>query len=637
VVDATAVRQVRSGRAAELGDAGIAGTGASSVAAPFDLLALAGLSPETVPASGTEGRGLAAPVDTAVNDETDARAEEALAALVAAGLVVEKGVAALSPSANGASAEDVASEIDIALAVGEPTSSPVELPLPVAASVGPPTPAPLAGEVVDAAPRTDRPAAADVAAEILEILEAGPSSTPAPVVAQAVMPADPAAAAPLPEATASVVAADPVAAAPRRVSLEGPASVAPVSDGESIEPVMQDAARPAITAAAPATTGVSSPPAAVPFRDAPAGVAPVSTLPVGDDARAVAVSGETPATSPDVVTASIAAPKPADRASQRTAAPGTVSVDAAEIRPEPVEASEIASPVAVENPRAAEAAVAGLTERTASQRMKQGSPSRPVPSDAADVETPEAAAPLVGPAPLAAAEPLPAAMPEAARNGTIEDEPARDEAEFASAAERLLQDMPAADLVADRRGDEPAASSSSVAQPMRGDARADAVSAAAVPPPAAPVLADRGLDAAGRAVASASMTQADKTSDAALADQRSRAFERQVLAALRQGRDEVRVALYPPQLGQVVIRLALDGQKVRVSMRAANGDAEDVLQAGEARLRDALGQEGFELSGFDVAGRTEDEGRRAPRRPYADVVVARNADAVGGFSIDMIA
>ncbi len=636
MVDATAVRQVRSGRAAELGDAGIAGTGASSVAAPFDLLALAGLSLETTAASGTEGRGLAAPADTAVNDETDARAEEALAALVAAGLVVEKGVAALSPSANGASAEDVASEIDIALAVGEPTPSPVEFPLPVAAPVGPPTPAPLAGEVVDAAPRTDRPAAAaDVAAEILEILEAGPSSTPAPVVAQAVMPADPAAAAPLPDAPASVVTADPVAAAPGSVSLEGPASVAPVSDGETIEPVMRDAARPAIPASA--STRTSQPPADVPFRDASAGVAPVSTLPVDDDARAVAVSGETPATSPDVVTASIAAPKRADRASQRTAAPGTVSVDAAEIRPEPVEASEIASPVAVENPRAAEAAVAGLTERTASQRMKQGSPSRPVPSDAADVETPEAAAPLVGPAPLAAAEPLPAAMPEAARDGTIEDERARDEAEFTSAAERLLQDIPAAEIVADRRGDEPAASSSSVAQPMRGDARADAVSAAAVPPPAAPVLADRGLDAAGRAVASASMTQADKTSDAALADQRSRAVERQVLAALRQGRDEVRVALYPPQLGQVVIRLALDGQKVRVSMRAANGDAEDVLQAGEARLRDALGQEGFELSGFDVAGRTEDEGRRAPRRPYADVVVARNADAVGGFSIDMIA
>ncbi|MBW8619466.1 MAG: flagellar hook-length control protein FliK [Hyphomicrobiales bacterium] len=86
--------------------------------------------------------------------------------------------------------------------------------------------------------------------------------------------------------------------------------------------------------------------------------------------------------------------------------------------------------------------------------------------------------------------------------------------------------------------------------------------------------------------------------------QRDRALQAQIIAALKSGQDEVRLSLYPPQLGQVTINLALDGQKVKVGLKTASREATDLLTTEQPSLSHALRQEGFTLEGFDV---TEDD------------------------------
>ena len=91
---------------------------------------------------------------------------------------------------------------------------------------------------------------------------------------------------------------------------------------------------------------------------------------------------------------------------------------------------------------------------------------------------------------------------------------------------------------------------------------------------------------------------------------RMRAIERQVVAAVRDGADTIRMQLYPPGLGQIVIRLTMDGSKLKLSTRASSGDAAESLRAIEGDLRDALSTGGLELAGFDVS----EDGERAEQR-----------------------
>jgi len=86
--------------------------------------------------------------------------------------------------------------------------------------------------------------------------------------------------------------------------------------------------------------------------------------------------------------------------------------------------------------------------------------------------------------------------------------------------------------------------------------------------------------------------------------QRDRALQAQIIAALKSGQDEVRLSLYPPQLGQVTINLALDGQKVKVGLKTSSREASDLLTTEQPSLSHALQREGFTLEGFDV---TEDD------------------------------
>ena len=117
-------------------------------------------------------------------------------------------------------------------------------------------------------------------------------------------------------------------------------------------------------------------------------------------------------------------------------------------------------------------------------------------------------------------------------------------------------------------------------------------------------------------------------------DIRLRALERMVVNAARNGTQILSIQLYPPGLGQVVLRLAMDGQRLRLATRAATAEAADTLRNMEADLRDALAGNGLQLAGFDVSeDETNDE---APRRqPVEPVVKTRNGGAKESFIVDL--
>ena len=116
--------------------------------------------------------------------------------------------------------------------------------------------------------------------------------------------------------------------------------------------------------------------------------------------------------------------------------------------------------------------------------------------------------------------------------------------------------------------------------------------------------------------------------------QRDKALQQQIISALRSGHDEIRLSLYPPQLGQVTINMALDGQKVKVGVKTANREATNLLVGERQTLASALGHEGFTLEGFDVADDAPKE--RTPNdHPIQDNFPTSPKAAESSFSLDI--
>lgn len=155
-------------------------------------------------------------------------------------------------------------------------------------------------------------------------------------------------------------------------------------------------------------------------------------------------------------------------------------------------------------------------------------------------------------------------------------------------------------------------------------------SAAAAPTPSA-IMSDHGTRNAPEVAAINPDGRRDAKRDA---DIRQRQIEQQIHVALRAGIPEIRMQLYPPGLGQVMIRLALDGQKLRLSIKADQAEASDALMQTEAGLRDALTRDGYTLAGFDVH---DQSGKNRHHRDNADssVTQSQTADEKEPFSVDM--
>ena len=117
---------------------------------------------------------------------------------------------------------------------------------------------------------------------------------------------------------------------------------------------------------------------------------------------------------------------------------------------------------------------------------------------------------------------------------------------------------------------------------------------------------------------------------------RMRAIERQVISAARAGVDTIRMQLYPPGLGQIIIRMTMDGSKLKLSTRASTSEAADSLRTIEGDLRDALSIGGLELAGFDVSdegGQSND--RRNDSNPAIKAENHNRSAKPESFALDM--
>ncbi len=631
MVEATAVRQGAPRGASDIGDAGIVGsTMPSASGVPFDLLALTGATSADADGLSTDDAVMpddaTASVDAA---EPDATVDATIAALFAAGAVAEKGVTAAPPAEIDEAADlgpallvtvaalqvgdedvaeadapavleipvealdDVAAYAETAMLVSpqapvQPSLDDVPVETPVENAGTPVVPPTFQPPVVVAAPAQAVEAGGDVPVSTSKALSGEVADLDA--VRSDTSPDDEATA---PETVPATVAGGDVAASETAALMQaaavGSETDHPAEDAETQSVEVPDAA----VAAAPSRAASSAATSAAPPADADP-----DSLPGAAEAPSV---------------------KPADTASERAA----VVVD-----------DEMPADAATAAVAAAPSAVAASDDLSKTKKASVAAVARPADSDR-DAGSPAASDAFDRPA-----QPV-SALPDAGFDFNGRRESGNPIAAEDGAAFEAGPDI-AAELVDMLRAAEAASSDAAVVSRNVTDsafaapAATDAVDF--VPPAPLPRFeAAERINVTVQAAAGSGAPEASRAAEALMADLRSRAVERQVLAAMRQGRDEVRISLYPPHLGQVVIRMALDGQKVRISMRAVNGEAEDALQSGEAGLRDALGREGFVLSGFDVDSRNEEEGRRAPQRPYAPQTVSRNADLVGTFSIEVTA
>ncbi len=129
-------------------------------------------------------------------------------------------------------------------------------------------------------------------------------------------------------------------------------------------------------------------------------------------------------------------------------------------------------------------------------------------------------------------------------------------------------------------------------------------------------------------------SSAGRTGPATAAEMRFQSLGQQVLTALRNNAQEIELTLNPSQLGQVILKLNVDGSKVRVSAKTESKMTDEALKAGEEGLKTSLLAQGFVLDGFDVSH--DDDRRRAPKAESEGAAVAQSTDGEA-FSIDLIA
>ncbi len=114
-------------------------------------------------------------------------------------------------------------------------------------------------------------------------------------------------------------------------------------------------------------------------------------------------------------------------------------------------------------------------------------------------------------------------------------------------------------------------------------------------------------------------------------DLRTRAIERQVIAAARDGAEQIRMQLYPPGLGQVLVRVVMEGGKLKLQARTSSAEAADALRDIGGALGDALEQSGFMLMSFDVSHEDTSNGRQASTSSHQPRMEKNESD----FSIDV--
>ena len=119
------------------------------------------------------------------------------------------------------------------------------------------------------------------------------------------------------------------------------------------------------------------------------------------------------------------------------------------------------------------------------------------------------------------------------------------------------------------------------------------------------------------------------------ADIRLRALERMVVAAARAGTETLTLQLYPPGLGQIMIRLVMDGQRLRIVTRAANAEAVTTLKEMEGDLRDALAGNGLDLAAFDVTDEHQTDEQERRQKAGETAIKTTSGGKNESFTVDL--
>lgn len=138
----------------------------------------------------------------------------------------------------------------------------------------------------------------------------------------------------------------------------------------------------------------------------------------------------------------------------------------------------------------------------------------------------------------------------------------------------------------------------------------------------------------GEQVVTTSVSYTDDKSRAAANEVRMRTLERMVINAAREGSDTIKMQLYPPGLGQIVLRLSMEGNRLRLTGRTSSAEAVDALRDIENSLRDALATGGLQLTDFDVSDDNDQSGDH--QRPRQDAKPTTGGSfETEAFAIDM--
>ena len=121
---------------------------------------------------------------------------------------------------------------------------------------------------------------------------------------------------------------------------------------------------------------------------------------------------------------------------------------------------------------------------------------------------------------------------------------------------------------------------------------------------------------------------------AVAAEMRFMSLGQQVMAALKQNSQEIELRLNPAQLGNVVLKLQVEGQKLSISARTESQLSDDALSVGEEGLRASLAANGYQLDKFDVSHQEE---RRKPRPTETEQSQGAEQKSDDPFSFDLIA
>lgn len=80
-----------------------------------------------------------------------------------------------------------------------------------------------------------------------------------------------------------------------------------------------------------------------------------------------------------------------------------------------------------------------------------------------------------------------------------------------------------------------------------------------------------------------------------------------ITTLIKQDVQEAKIHLDPPELGSLEIKLQVQNQETKIQIHASQPQVRDVLEQQAFRLREALAQEGMNLSGFDVSSGNKDQ------------------------------